>query len=408
MSGHEHTADSSEPPGHSGCLGGMNTLTLPRSSTPLENYQRDFAQILTAAAELGGYQEPIAFEPSYFGYHMKRAAIPEAPQALGEALIRNWVGRRQNAMHIGLRLFHLGEHSFVQVVSQTHDNQLNSTFDFYITDRTHYRSLYRLAHQLYDESIPPGPPPVLEPETFEALRRNTLDYLSSHNLKRIKELGGRPKRGLILTGPPGNGKTSACRWVREGCSRLGLEHKIVSPDDYQAARRSCNPSAAVKQLFKVDGSGVIFFDDMDLALRDRSQSASPEDQAVFLGAMDGMEVNEGVVYIFTSNLALELIDPAFRRPGRIDVVLQLRLPTYEQRGQLFDRWNPELRAGIDRERVLKDSQGMSFAELDEHKNLLVLRYIETQTWDWTWAKAEFERCREELAIRKPIGFASMI
>ncbi|MGL6074344.1 MAG: ATP-binding protein [Fimbriiglobus sp.] len=386
----------------------MNTLTLPRSFTPLENYQRDFTQILTAAAELGGYREPIAFDPSYLGYYLKKASIPESPQPIGGALLKRWYNRRQHGIDIGLRLFRHGSLSFVQSVTQHLDNQMEEIHDFFITDRAHYCHLYKLAKRIYKQNIPPGPVPVLEPDTFESLRRNTIDYLSRRNLDRIKQLGGRPKRGLILTGPPGNGKTSACRWVREACSSARLEHKIVSPDDYQTARRSCNATKAIQELFKVDSPGVIFFDDMDLALRDRSQSASPEDQAVFLGAMDGMEVNEGVVYIFTTNLALELIDPAFRRPGRIDVVLQLRIPTYEQRGQLFDRWNPELRAAINREQVLKDSQGMSFAELDEHKNLLVLRYIETQTWDWAWAKAEFERCREELAIRKPIGFASVM
>jgi cell division protease FtsH len=201
---------------------------------------------------------------------------------------------------------------------------------------------------------------------------------------------------LILTGPPGNGKTSACRWVREQCNNLNLEHKIVSPDDYQAARRSCNPSQAVRELFNVDGRGVIFFDDMDLALRDRSKSASPEDQAVFLGAMDGMHVNAGVVYIFTTNLSLDLIDPAFRRPGRIDVVLHLNLPTDVQRGQLFDRWHADIRAAVDRNQVIRDSEGMSFAELDEHKNLLVLRYVESNQWDWAWACQEFQRFRHEL------------
>ena len=66
-----------------------------------------------------------------------------------------------------------------------------------------------------------GPPPVLPDNQLEVLRQNTLGYLDRNNLKRIKELGGRPKRGLLLTGPPGNGKTSACRWLWEECQRHG-------------------------------------------------------------------------------------------------------------------------------------------------------------------------------------------
>jgi hypothetical protein len=69
----------------------------------------------------------------------------------------------------------------------------------------------------------------------------------------------------------------------------------------------------------VRNRGVIFFDDMDLALRDREKVHETEDQAVFLTALDGIEVHEGVVFVFTSNCAPELIDRAFKRPGRTEV-----------------------------------------------------------------------------------------
>src|SRR5262249_409196 len=138
------------------------------------------------------------------------------------------------------------------------------------------------------------------------------------------------RRGVLLAGPPGNGKTSACRWLWELCHELRYEFRLVSPDVYRAARASCNPPEAVKALFAVSRRGIVFFDDMDIALRDRPLSPEADDQAVFLGAMDGIEVREGVVYMFTTNCPLDLIDPAFKRPGRIDLVLQFdpRRPTF--------------------------------------------------------------------------------
>src|SRR5215813_8106951 len=110
---------------------------------------------------------------------------------------------------------------------------------------------FKLASRLQRASAPPGPPPVLPDEQLATLRRNTIGYLKRDNLKRIRELGGRARRGLLLAGPPGNGKTSACRWLWEECHRLRLEYSIVSPDVYKAARESCNPAQAVKQLFSV-------------------------------------------------------------------------------------------------------------------------------------------------------------
>src|SRR4029077_9223874 len=133
-----------------------------------------------------------------------------------------------------------------------------------------HTGLFRAAVRSKREREVATVPPVMPAEQLDTLKRNTLGYLDRDNLHRIKELGGRPKRGLLLTGPPGNGKTSACRWLWEECQRHGYEYQLVSPDAYQAARRSCNPVQAVRELFTVHRCGVIFFDDMDVALRDRN------------------------------------------------------------------------------------------------------------------------------------------
>ncbi|MGL6095852.1 MAG: AAA family ATPase, partial [Fimbriiglobus sp.] len=177
--------------------------------------------------------------------------------------------------------------------------------------------------------------------------------------------------------------------------------------EYRAARGHCNPAAAVRELFRVTGRGVVFFDDMDLALRDRSASDQPEDQAVFLGALDGLTVNEGVVYVFTSNLAVERIDPAFRRPGRIDLVLPFPKPDATLRRELVGRWHPDVRAGLDADAVVADTAGSSFAEIEELKNLLVLRFTDGGGWDWAWAKRQFAENREDLTNhRVGFGFAA--
>jgi len=200
---------------------------------------------------------------------------------------------------------------------------------------------------------------------LEILRQNTIGYLDLNNLKRIRDLGGRPKRGLLLTGPPGNGKTSACRWLLNECLRLGYEHQQVSPDAYQAARRSCNPVQAVKDLFAVHRHGIIFFDDMDIALRDRNTVKETDDQAVFLSALDGIDVNEGVVYVFTTNCPMGLIDAAFKRPGRIDLVLHFEKPDATLRRALLDRWHAEILANIDVDAAVTETAGFSFAEVPD-------------------------------------------
>src|SRR5205823_2006513 len=126
------------------------------------------------------------------------------------------------------------------------------------------------------------------------------------------------------------------------CRRRLWDWRLVTPDAYRHARGNDN----IEQLFSVERRGIVFFDDMDLALRDRETVHESEDQAVFLSALDGIEVNEGVVFVFTTNCALELIDRAFKRPGRIDLVLEFNPPTADLRRELMERWHSDIRAAL--------------------------------------------------------------
>ena len=154
--------------------------------------------------------------------------------------------------------------------------------------------------------------------------------------------------------------------------------------------------------------GVIFFDDMDLALRDRGMSRDTDDQAVFLNALDGITINDGVVFVFTTNCDLELIDHAFKRPGRIDLVLDIEPPTAPLRRRLIERWNEELRREIDLERAVTSTDGYSFAEIEELKNLLIMRWTDTGIWDWNWALRQFDANRHDLAAQRQMGFSPAV
>src|SRR5205823_5756594 len=147
-------------------------------------------------------------------------------------------------------------------------------------------------------------------------------------------------------------------------------------------------------------------DDMDLALRDRETVQETDDQAVFLGALDGIRVQEGVVFIFTTNCAPELIDRAFKRPGRLDLVLHFKVPDAGMRRQLIGRWHEDVRAGIDVETAVSSTEDLSFAEIEELKNLLIMHYLDAGHWSWSWALEQFEVNRNELSSRplRRLGF----
>jgi hypothetical protein len=369
----------------------------------LKEYAADHRDLLEAAARHAGFRRPVAVFLSEFYAPLVKAARKVDLLPVDGALVRSWDdrgSRLQPGLMFGLRVYEIDGIRFVRVRCSYDQQQHHSGLDFFAVDRRDYRRLYRVALRLRRDAEPPAVPPVLPEEQADRLWKNTIGYLEPANLRRIKEFGGRPRRGVLLTGAPGNGKTMACRWIWEECRRRRWEWTLVSPDAYRQARNSSDPVESVKELFSVERRGIIFFDDMDIALRDRETVRETEDQAVFLSALDGIEVHEGVVFVFTTNCSLALIDRAFQRPGRIDVVLQFKGPDAELRRQLIDRWHEDVRGHLDVEAAVASTDGYSFAEVEELKNLLVMHYLDGGAWDWGWALQQFDVNRSEFAARR--------
>jgi hypothetical protein len=376
-------------------------------ATSLEQYTADHRRLLEAAGRQAGFSDPVAVELDEFETPLLMAARRGPPLPVDGVLVRDWDPAMRSASHglrIGMRIYEIDSIRFVRV-SFLPDSDVNCAgFDFTAVDRKDYRRLYRIAlHRRLDQQSA-GEPPVLPQAQLDVLWKNTVGYLDGDNLARVKAYGGRARRGVLLTGAPGNGKTMACRWVLEECRRRCWEYHLVTPDAYRAARKN----EVVEKLFGVGRRGVVFFDDMDLALRDRDTIAETEDQAVFLSALDGLKVQEGVVFVFTTNCPLDLIDRAFKRPGRIDLALHFQAPDAALRRRLLGRWHAEIRAGLDVDRAVASTDGYSFAEIEELKNLLVLHFMDAGAWDWDWALRQFAENRGDLHARQGprVGFAA--
>src|SRR5262249_46510837 len=135
-------------------------------------------------------------------------------------LVRDWDpdNRRVNpGVQLGLRLYDVEGLRFARVRFPFHDRRHWGGLDFIAVDRADYLQLYKVALRCRRDAEPPSRPPVLPADQAEVLWKNTIGYLEPANLRRIKEFGGRAKRGVLLMGPPGNGKTMACRWIWEEC-----------------------------------------------------------------------------------------------------------------------------------------------------------------------------------------------
>ena len=271
--------------------------------TPLQDFVADHRFVLDAVARAAGFAAPVAVDLDEFLLPLLKKARRGPVLPLAGVLVRDWdtdSRKTHPGIQLGMRLYDIDGVRFARVCF-THDTDKNGWATYFTAvDRPDYRRFYRIALRCREDGEPPAEPPVLPPEQFDTLCRNTIGYLDRANLRRIRKYGGRAKRGLLLTGPPGNGKTSACRWLWQECRRRNWEWHLITPDAYAEARRSCGAEEAVRELFAVEKHGIVFVDDMDLALRDREAVRETDDQSVFLNALDGITVQEGVVFVFTS------------------------------------------------------------------------------------------------------------
>lgn len=174
-----------------------------------------------------------------------------------------------------------------------------------------------------------------------------------------------PKRGMLFTGDPGNGKTMTVRYISDLCKqKYGANTDIVGSgtiQDYAAKDK-------LSQL--LNGSDIIVFDDANTDLF-RRRGGAADLACSLLGAMDGVfRSNKVNVRIFTTNEALDDIDAAFKRPGRIDRIFKFEKPSEELRKMFIEQWHSDIVAKLDTKALAQDTKGFSFAELGEVRNSL--------------------------------------
>lgn len=172
---------------------------------------------------------------------------------------------------------------------------------------------------------------------LDAIARRVL--ASRANPAAARRLGVSHVRGILLSGPPGCGKTLL---ARELARLLGArEPQIVNGpeilDKYigEAEKKVRDLFLPAEQEYRVAGDDsalhIIILDEMDAIARKRgtmtSDTTGVRDSVVnqLLAKMDGVREATNVLVVGLTNRP-ELLDPALLRPGRLEVQLRVELP----------------------------------------------------------------------------------
>lgn len=163
----------------------------------------------------------------------------------------------------------------------------------------------------------------LPPGLLEDIRRNVVMFFESE--ARYRELGIPYRRGLLLAGAPGCGKTLTLKALAHHTSAkfiTVLGKSDVTDGEIQRALDAAEQFAPA----------VVVFEDLDKLIGAKGISLSH-----FLNLLDGLKTLSGVLVIATSNEP-EKLDPALlHRPSRFDRIWTVPLPGFEQRLALLQK-----------------------------------------------------------------------
>lgn len=163
------------------------------------------------------------------------------------------------------------------------------------------------------------------------------------------------RRGYLLSGPPGTGKTSltlaAAGQMGLGIYMINLSSPKLTEDHLMSLFQNLPPSCIVL-LEDIDATSLTRTRELTVEEDDDIDDEQPRHQrrggislSALLNVIDGAAAHEGRILVMTSNHT-ENIDPALLRPGRVDFSVEFSLATSETAAnifkQMFDSLHPFL------------------------------------------------------------------
>lgn len=165
------------------------------------------------------------------------------------------------------------------------------------------------------------------------------------------------RRGYLLYGPPGSGKSS---FIQGLAGELDFGVAIIN-----LSERGMTDDKLAHLLTKLPPKTILLLEDADSAFRNRRQvdedgySGGTVTFSGLLNALDGVAAGEERIAFLTTN-HIDRLDEALIRPGRVDMTVRIGEATRHQAGEMWDRFYGDVDTeGTGKERFLQRLEDLS-------------------------------------------------
>lgn len=199
---------------------------------------------------------------------------------------------------------------------------------------------------------------VILPEgVLDRIERITVGF--SARAASLRAGGRHLRRGLLLHGPPGTGKTHTVRY---------LMSRLFDRTVFVLSGQGLGAISQTVALARALQPATVVLEDVDLVAEERTTPHAGTNPVLFelLNQMDGVEEDADIVFVLTTNRP-DLLEPALAsRPGRIDLAVEVPLPGLPERRRILELYADGLRVdGVDWDPIVERTDGCSAAFLRE-------------------------------------------
>jgi len=221
----------------------------------------------------------------------------------------------------------------------------------------------------------------------------------------FEKAGIKPPKGILLTGPPGCGKTLLAKAI----ATESMVNFISVKGPALLSKYVGESEEGVREMFRKARQAapcIIFFDEIDALIPVRSAGSSDSHVAErvlsqFLSELDGIEELKGVLVLGATNRP-DMIDPAMLRPGRFDEEVETPIPDEKARKEIFEIHlrNKPCSQKINSNDLASRTEGFSGADIAGvcHKAAFkaLRRVVEAGGGEETQGKINLQITREDL------------